>query len=63
MTLKPGPNFKMTKQNKRYLSLIVDPHERGAQRRLMIQAQLAGEIRPAREKRRNDISEPTGSAE
>jgi hypothetical protein len=55
--MKSGPNFKIAKQTKRMLALIIDPHERGIQKRLMIQAQLAGEVR-VREKRKNE-PEPT----
>lgn len=51
MYIKPGPNFKMSKQTKRSLALIIDPQERGAQRRMMVQAELAAAIQPKREKR------------
>jgi len=51
--MKPGPNFKLTKTVKRMLCQITDAHERGVQRRLMINAQLAGQVR-VREKRKND---------
>jgi hypothetical protein len=51
MYIKPGPNFKMSKQTKRSLALIIDPQERGAQRRIMVQAELAAAIQPRREKR------------
>jgi hypothetical protein len=49
--MKAGPNFKMSKQTKRSLALIIDPHERGAQRRIMVQAELAAAVVPRREKR------------
>jgi hypothetical protein len=51
--IKPGPNYKMTKQTKRILALIVDPHKQGIQKRLMIQAELASLIVPRREKKAN----------
>jgi hypothetical protein len=38
-----GPNFRMTKQNKRYLATIVDPHKRGQIKRQLIQAQVAAQ--------------------
>jgi len=49
--MKPGPSFKLAKQTKRYLALIVDPHYRGLMKRQMIQAQMIGEVR-VREKRK-----------
>lgn len=51
MYIKPGPNFKISKQTKRSLALIINPHERGEQRRIMVQAELAAAIAPKREKR------------
>jgi hypothetical protein len=50
---KPGPTFKLEKQTKRYLALILDPHYRGEMKRQMIQAQMAGAVR-VREKRKNE---------
>lgn len=38
----------MSKQTKRGLALIIDPHERGIQKRIMIQAELAAQQQPAR---------------
>jgi hypothetical protein len=43
--LKPTSTYKMSKQTKRSLALIVDPQERGVQKRIMIQAELIGAIR------------------
>jgi hypothetical protein len=51
--MKPGPNFKLPKMVKRQLAHITNPHERGVQKRLMIQAQLFSGIR-VKEKRKND---------
>jgi len=51
--MKPGPNFKMPKSVKRELAQIIDPHERGAQKRLMINALLFGSVR-VKEKRKNE---------
>ena len=47
----------MTKQTKRYLALIVDPIERGVQKRIMIQAELvqAQKYNPKRDKNAPDL--------
>ena len=52
--IKPGPNYKMPKSFKRALATIIDPHERGKQKRLMIQADLVGSIRVKEKKNRNE---------
>jgi hypothetical protein len=52
--LKPTSSYKMTKQTKRSLALIINPHERGVQRRMMIQAELAGQVRVKEKKNRNE---------
>jgi len=52
--IKPGPNYKMPKSFKRALANIIDPHERGLQKRLMIQADLVGSIRVKEKKNRNE---------
>ncbi len=41
--MKPGPNFKMSKQSKRYLATIIEPHRRGEIKRSTVQAELAGQ--------------------
>ena len=43
--LKPTSTYKMNKQTKRSLALIVDPQARGVQKRMMIQAELIGAVR------------------
>jgi len=50
---KPGPNYKMSKSIKRELATIVNPQERGIQKRIMIQAELFGQVRH-KEKRPKD---------
>jgi hypothetical protein len=45
MFIKPTSSYKMSKQTKRSLALMVDPQERGVQKRIMIQAELASAIR------------------
>ena len=45
MFIKPTSSYKMSKQTKRSLALIADPQERGVQKRIMIQAELASAIR------------------
>ena len=55
--LKPTSTYKMTKQTKRSLAQIIDPHERGVQKRMMIRAELASLIRvKERKKNEPDIS-------
>jgi hypothetical protein len=49
--LKPTKNYKMSSTTKRMLANIIDPHERGVQKRLMIQAELYGAVAPKREKK------------
>jgi hypothetical protein len=41
--MKPGANYKMTKQSKRFLATVIDPHRRGELKRGTIQAELAGQ--------------------
>lgn len=41
--MKPTSSFKIKKQYKRTAALYVNPHERGAYLRSMVQAQLAEE--------------------
>lgn len=52
--IKPGPNYKMSKQTKRSLATkqMIDPHYRGVQKRLMIQADLHSQIK-IKDKRNN----------
>jgi hypothetical protein len=42
MHIKQTASYKMSKQLKRLLAKIIDPVERGIQKRIMIQAELAG---------------------
>jgi hypothetical protein len=49
--LKPTKTYKMSSTTKRMLASIIDPHERGIQKRLMIQAELHAAIAPRREKK------------
>ena len=51
--IKPGSNYRMSKNIKRELATIVDPQERGIQKRIMIQAELFGQVRH-KEKRPKD---------
>lgn len=41
--MKSGSNYKMSKQSKRYLATIINPHRRGEIKRGTIQAELAGQ--------------------
>lgn len=49
-------NFRLSKQTKRFLAQILDPHERGAAKRAFIDAELVETWTP---KRKN---QPNGSA-
>lgn len=51
--IKPGPSYKMSSTTKRMLANIIDPHERGVQKRLMIQAELAAQVKVKEKKSRN----------
>jgi hypothetical protein len=44
--IKPGPNYKMSAQTKRFLATIIDPHKRGEFKRSAIQAELTAAIQP-----------------
>jgi hypothetical protein len=48
--LKPGPNYRMSKQGKRTLAQYIDAHKRGEVKRSIVQAELAAAIQPKREK-------------
>jgi hypothetical protein len=52
--MKPGKTFKLSKQTKRFMCSILDPVERHAYKRAMIQAQLASEVAPRSKERSND---------
>jgi len=49
--MKAKSNFKLSKTSKRMIATVIDPHQRGALKRAMIQAELAAAIVPKREKR------------
>lgn len=51
--LKPGPNYRMSAQAKRFAARIVDAHQRGEFKRAMIQAELAAaqQYRPTKGKK------------
>ena len=49
--IKPGPNYKMSKQLKRSLANIIDLHECGVQKRIMIQAELASQVKVKEKKK------------
>ena len=60
MYIKPTKTFKLSGQTKRTMATIVDPVERHAYKRMMIQAQLASEVVVKTEKR--DRNAPRGTA-
>jgi len=49
--MKPTSNFKMNSTTKYLLSTIADPEARNNFKNNMIQAQLASEIKPVKEKK------------
>lgn len=51
MYIKPTKTFKLSSQTKRLMCTILDPVERHAYKRAMIQAQLASEVVVKHEKR------------
>jgi hypothetical protein len=42
--LTPGKTFNLSKSSKRMLAQFVDPHQRGAWKRMMIDAELSAAI-------------------
>jgi hypothetical protein len=44
--MKSGPNYRMSAQTKRFAATIVDPHQRGAYKRAMIDAELSSAVQP-----------------
>ena len=60
MYIKPTASFRLSKQDKRFLATIIDPHKRGEIKRGMIQAQLASEQAPKREPKSRDRGAPSG---
>lgn len=49
--MKPTHNFKLTKRTKTILATIINDADRNAFKANMIQAQLASEQRPVKEKK------------
>jgi hypothetical protein len=51
--LKSGSNYRMSAQAKRFASTILDPHQRGAYKRAMIDAELsaAQQYKPTKNKK------------
>lgn len=43
--MKPGPNFKLSKTTKRMMCFIKDKQSRDQFKRMMIEAQLASEVK------------------
>jgi hypothetical protein len=52
--MKPTSTFKMSAQTKRFMATIVDPHQRGAYKRAMIDAQLSSMVQHRDPKGRKD---------
>ena len=51
--IKPTASYRMPKQIKRSLALIIDPQKRGEHKRMMIQADLVSLIR-VKERKKNE---------
>jgi hypothetical protein len=67
--MKPGPNYRMSAQAKRFAATIIDAHQRGAYKRAMIDAELTAAMPAKREPRdkggrpgANYQTNPTGTA-
>jgi hypothetical protein len=58
MFLKPTAAFRLNQQAKRVMATIVDPHDCGAYKRSMIEAQLASLIQPRVVKSRKEDKDP-----
>jgi hypothetical protein len=41
--MKSGSNYRMSKQSKRYLATIIDPHRRGEIKRGTVQAEITSQ--------------------
>jgi hypothetical protein len=52
--MKPGPNYRMSAQAKRFAATIANAHERGAYKRAMIDAELSSAVQMKREKGRKE---------
>jgi hypothetical protein len=57
----PTKNFRLSKTTKRMMCSIVNPEQRNAYKRAMIQAQLASEVVIKREPRENKAGAPQGT--
>ena len=62
MYIKPNKTFNLSKQTKRFMCTIIDPVERHAYKRAMIQAELAAAIVPKSNKGDRDNKRPQGTA-
>lgn len=51
---KPTASYRMTKQSKRFLATVIDPHKRGEIKRTLVQAELAALIQPKISKNRKE---------
>ena len=58
MHMKPGKTFNLSKQTKRFMCSIIDPIERHAFKRAMIQAELASAVVPRSNKDREKDKKP-----
>jgi hypothetical protein len=56
---KPDKNFKLSKTAKKIIATILDPHQRGAYKRLMIDAELESKKAPPRQEKERKTDNPT----
>jgi hypothetical protein len=56
--LRPTAAFRLNQQIKRVMATIVDPHDCGAYKRSMIEAQLASLIQPRVVKNKKEEKDP-----
>ncbi len=62
--IKRTSSFKLSKQYKRLLATIVDPHKYGQMKRSFIDAQLQSMVQPPREKsKKNDFDKQSNQKE
>jgi hypothetical protein len=56
---KPDKNFRLSKTAKKIIATILDPHQRGAYKRLMIDAELESKKAPPKQEKGSKRDNPT----
>jgi len=57
--IKPDKNFKLSKTAKKLAATFIDPHERGAYIRSMVQAELESKKPPPKHEKSSKKDSPT----